>query len=367
MKKLLFVVHTGRLDPASIKRVYDLRPFLEALGYETRVMSYRWEWLWSARGKADRGSAHHRRLLRALNTAGAMPSMMHSRDRAAKRRFADMVKQSDAVIALQTSLDEEWREVLKEEARLLVYDFDDSVWMSDEQGFEEMMKLADAVVAGNRFLAQHASAFNPRVAIIPTSVRLDRYEKAARKTANERCVIGWVGSHSTVKYLEAIVEPLARLGEEIDFTFRVVGAGAAQLPQFRNVKIEAHPSIPYDPVRFVPHFDIGVMPLVETDWERGKCGAKLLEYMAAGVASVSSAVGENTRIIEDGITGLLARTDDEWVSSLRRLALDPQLRKLMGEAARERVREKYSSTVAASLWDKLLSEVSEGSYTSSLI
>jgi glycosyltransferase involved in cell wall biosynthesis len=109
------------------------------------------------------------------------------------------------------------------------------------------------------------------------------------------------------------------------------------------------------------------MPLIDSDWERGKCGAKLLEYMAAGIASVSSAVGENTRMIEDGITGLLARTDDEWVASLRRLALDPQLRKRMGEAARERVREKYSSAVAASLWDKLLIEVSEGSYTSSLI
>jgi glycosyltransferase involved in cell wall biosynthesis len=169
-----------------------------------------------------------------------------------------------------------------------------------------------------------------------------------------------------VKYLELIVEPLAKLGEEIDFIFRIVGAGKEPLPQFRNVKVETHPAIPYDPVRFVPQFNIGVMPLADSDWERGKCGAKLLEYMAAGRPAVSSAVGENIRIIEDGITGLLARTEDEWVAALRNLALNPQLRKQMGESARERVRKMYSSETAASLWNKLLVELSEESFASSV-
>ncbi|MEW6210183.1 MAG: glycosyltransferase family 4 protein [Acidobacteriota bacterium] len=354
MSKLLFVVPTGHLDPASIKRVYDLRPFLEGIGYETEVISYRWEWLWSMRMRANMGSQSHRQLLWALNAARAMPRMTRSRDSRAKRRFADLVKNSDAVIVLQTSLDEEWRTILKETARRVIYDFDDAVWMSDEAGFAEMMRLSDEVVAGNKFLARRAATLNPRVSVIPTCVRLDRYEKATRKASNNGCVIGWVGSRSTVKYLEMIVEPLARLGEELDITFRVVGAGAAQLPQFRNVKVETHPSIPYDPVRFVPHFDIGVMPLADTEWERGKCGSKLLEYMAAGIPAVCSDVGENSRIIENSVTGFLTRDVDEWAAALRLLVDDSRLRQSIGLAGRERVRAAYSAEIVASLWRERL-------------
>ncbi|GEM_PF-555077 len=354
MSKLLFVVPSGHLDPATIKRVYDLRPFLESTGYETEVISYRWEWLWKTRMKVSLGSANHRLLLRTLNAVRAMPRMIRSRDRRAGRRFTDLVRNSDAVIVLRTSLDEEWRRILEENARFVIYDFDDAVWMNDEAGFYETIRLADAVVAGNRFLAERAAIINPQVSVIPTCVRLDRYENVIRKTSNDRCVIGWVGSPSTVKYLELIVEPLARLGKEFAITLRIVGAGAARLPQFQNVKVESHPSIPYDPVRFVPHFDIGVMPLADTDWERGKCGAKLLEYMAAGIATVSSAVGENIRMIEDGVTGLLARDADDWVSALRLLRDDSRLRESIGAAGRERVRASYSAEVVASLWRECL-------------
>lgn len=350
MSKLLFVVPTGHLDPASIKRVYDLRPFLEKIGYETEVVSYRWEWLWSMRMKADLGNQNHRRLLWALNAARAMPMMIRSRDNQAKHRFAGLVKNSDAVIVLRTSLDEEWRRILEENARFVIYDFDDAVWMSDEAGFAEMMRLADCVVAGNSFLAERAAILNPRVSVIPTCVRLDRYEKARRKDSNNGCVIGWVGSPTTVKYLELIVEPLARLGEEINFIFRIVGAGATRLPQFQNVKVESHPSIPYDPVRFVPHFDIGVMPLADTEWERGKCGSKLLEYMAAGIPAVCGDVGENARIIENGVTGFLARDADEWAAALRLLVDESRLRQSIGLAGRERVRAAYSAEIVASLW-----------------
>lgn len=354
MSKLLFVVSTGHLDPASIKRVYDLRPFLDKVGYETEAVSYRWEWLWNMRTKADMGNQSHRRLLWALNAARAMPRMIRSRDSRAKLRFTEKVKNSDAVIVLRTSLDEEWRRILEENACLVIYDFDDAVWMNDEAGFYEMMRLADAVVAGNPFLAERARVINPQVSVIPTCVRLDRYEKAMRKTSNDGCVIGWVGSPSTVKYLDLIVEPLARLGKEFDLTLRIVGAGVARLPQFQNVKVESHPSIPYDPVRFVPHFDIGVMPLADTEWERGKCGSKLLEYMAAGIPAVCSDVGENSRIIESGVTGFLARDADEWMSALRLLVHESRLRQSIGLAGRERVRADYSAEIVASLWRECL-------------
>ncbi len=354
MSKLLFVVPRGHLDPASIKRVYDLRPFLERIGYETEVVSHRWEWLWKMRMNSEIGKKGYRQFLWALNVLRMMPTMIYLRTVMARSRFADLVKSSDVVIALRTSLDEDWRTLLKKNARRIIYDFDDAVWMSDRQGFEEMTRLADAVVAGNRFLAERAAILNPRVSVIPTCVRLDRYEKATRRASHSRCVIGWVGSPSTVKYLELIVEPLAILGKESDLTLRIVGAGATRLPQFAQVRVESHPSIPYDPVRFVPHFDIGVMPLADTEWERGKCGSKLLEYMAAGIPAVCSDVGENSRIIENGVTGFLARDADEWISALRLLVNESRLRQSIGLAGRERVRADYSAEIVASLWRECL-------------
>jgi glycosyltransferase involved in cell wall biosynthesis len=357
-RKLLFVVARGRLDPSGIKRAYDLLPCFQSLGYETVIVSHDWESLWKARMKSDLGSEAHRRALWMLNAARLTPAMIHLRSAWTTVRFTRRVRDADAVIVIKSFLDDEWRSVLRANARRVIYDFDDAVWMNDERGFVEMMGLSDAVVAGNGFLAAHASKFHQRVSVIPTGVRLDRYEtRSGRRKPDDRCVIGWVGSPSTVGYLEMLVSPLAALGEELNITLRVVGAGASALPQFHNVKVESHPSIPYDPVRFVPGFDIGVMPLADTDWERGKCGAKLLEYMAAAVPAISSAVGENVRIVKEGVTGMLARTEQEWVSALRRLAGDSDLRQRMGEAARENVRRNYGSEVIASMWRERIADL----------
>lgn len=359
-KRLLFVVSTGVLDPSAQKRVYDLRPFFHRLGYHTDVLSYRWEWLWKSRMKADMGVRRYRYLLRALNAARAMPTMIRLREQRVRERFSHLANTADAVIVLRTSLDDEWRRILKETAHRIIYDFDDAIWLSDAEGFLEMLTLAHAVVAGNFYLALHASRLNSTVYMIPTGVRLDRYERAARNvpSANGRCIVGWVGSPWTTKYLEMLVEPLSRLGKSIDLTFRVVGTGPATLPHFPNVKVETYPALPYDPVEFVPEFDVGVMPLPDTEWERGKCGAKLLEYMAAGIPSVSSDVGESRRIVQEGTSGFVARDADEWTDKLSCLASDSSLRRRVGLAARERVRTSFSAQVIVSLWHQSLNESS---------
>ncbi|MEK6322353.1 MAG: glycosyltransferase family 4 protein [Acidobacteriota bacterium] len=357
--RLLFVVGSGRLDPASIKRVYDLLPFLQRLGYKTDVVSYRWEWLWHMRGRAAQNEAVPRGLLRTLNAARLTSVLIRRRERRVKQRLERLASRADVVIVLQTFLDESWRDALRRSARPLVYEFDDAVWLNDENGFAEMMSLAHTVVAGNGFLATHARHLHTRVCTIPTGVRLDRYEAAPErheKDGNE-FVIGWLGSPSTVRYLEQMVEPLAELGAQMSVAFEIVGSGSSSLPAFRNVEVHSRPRIPYDPVRFAPGFDVGVMPLEDTPWERGKCGAKLLEYMAAALPAVCSRVGENRRIVENGVSGFLVHGRDEWVSALSKLARDPDLRRRVGLAARERVRAAYCSQTVALLWDECLATV----------
>jgi glycosyltransferase involved in cell wall biosynthesis len=362
---ILFLVPNGQLDPASIKRVYDLLPFLQLLDYKTDVVSYRWEWLWRMRGRAAQNEAVPSGLLRTLNAARLTSVLTRRRERSAKVRLERLASQADVVIVLQTFLDESWRAALRRSARALVYEFDDAVWMNDENGFAEMMALADMVVAGNEFLAAHARHLHARVCTIPTGVRLDRYEAAPARHEKDgkEFVIGWLGSPSTVRYLEQMVEPLAELGAQMPVLFEIVGSGSSSLPAFRNVEVHSRPRIPYDPVRIVPGFDVGVMPLEDTPWELGKCGAKLLEYMAAALPAVCSRVGENRRIVENGVNGFLVHGQDEWVSALSKLARDPELRRRIGLAARERVRAAYSSQRVALLWHECLATVSsfEGS------
>lgn len=356
-KRLLFVVTKGRLSPASHKRVYDMLPLLHSLGYETDVQEYEWELLWKIRMRSDEGRLPYRKLIRALNASRSMPLLLRARNGLARRRFAALVEKSDAVVVNQSFLEPRWRDILRR-ARHVIYEFDDAVWLADDALAADMIGAAHTVVTGNGFLAEYARRLHSHVRVIPTGVRIDRYESAPavpRKRA-AACTVGWVGSPASARYLELLVEPLAEVGSATPITLEIVGSSNARLPAFRNVEVRLFPKVPYDPVDYVPRFDIGVMPLFNGDLERGKCGAKALEYMAAGVPAVCSRVGENRQIVADGVTGFLASTAEEWVSVLSALARDPDLRRRVGAAGREHVRGHYSAQVVAALWDDCLRE-----------
>lgn len=353
--RLLFVTGKGRLDAATHKRVLDLLPFFRRLGYQTRVMSFQWEALWRWRLAADLGSRTSRIWLRLLNFTRLLPPLLRVRERAAERRFSRLAGWADNVIVNQTPLDRRWREILRGRPCRVVFDFDDALWLADESGFDAMLQAADLAVAGNPYLAARARQSHPRVAVIPTGVRLDRHARSVRRRpAPPTLEIGWIGSPTTVSYLEMLAAPLAELAGRWPLRFWIVGAAAARIPEFRGVALRVHRRIPYDPVPWVARFDVGVMPLPDDVWTRGKCAAKALEYMAAGVPPVCSPVGETTQIVEHGVTGLLARDAQGWVDGLELLARDAGLRARLGSAARERVRGLYSSERVVEGWHRVL-------------
>jgi glycosyltransferase involved in cell wall biosynthesis len=354
--EIVFVVARGRLGPAAHKRVYDLIPLLGTRGYRCHVVSWDWELLWRVRTRIQAGSRPLASTMYALNAARVTPRLIRARNRLNRSRIVRLLRSAHAVVINQCTLDDDWRALLAAHARHVVYEFDDAVWLYDEAEVGKMFDLADVVVGGNAFLASYARARHDDVIVIPTGVRLDRYEAAGRipRPSESPFTIGWVGSPSTTKYLELLVEPLGRLGAETPVALEVVGSGNASLPSFGNVEVRLHPALPYDPVRYVPRFDVGVMPLFDGEAERGKCGAKALEYMAAGVPAVCSAVGANTEIVEHGVSGFLVDDADGWVDVLRALAGDPSLRRRVGEAGRERVRQHYSADVVVGLWDECL-------------
>jgi len=206
------------------------------------------------------------------------------------------------------------------------------------------MRNACVVVAGNEYLAQRATlAGAVRVEILPTVVDISRYSKSIGATGVPFCV-GWIGQSSTVQYLKMIEAPMRALYAEKPVTLRVVGPAnwfSSSCPFQLRVWSEVSESSEIDLM------DVGVMPLRDDLWERGKCGYKLIQYMAAGKPVVASPVGVNRQIVDHGVTGFLARTEDEWLRALRELRENPVLRKKMGDAGRQNVEQKYSLQVAA--------------------
>src|SRR5262249_25257021 len=157
-----------------------------------------WEWLWRVRTEIERGNRWFRKLMWLMNAARLTPALIAARKARELRRFERLSRRCAVVIVNQKVLDSEWVAALRRAGGRLVYDVDDAVWVNDEAGFGSMVALADAVVVGNQYLAEHVRKLHERTFVIPTGVRIDRYEARGRASAHEGrpFTVGWVGSSS---------------------------------------------------------------------------------------------------------------------------------------------------------------------------
>lgn len=207
---------------------------------------------------------------------------------------------------------------------------------------DRLMQGAALVTAGNAYLAQRArQAGAPWVEVVPTVVDLDRYtQPAARPAPSEAPIdIAWIGSPSTAGYLRMLAEPLRQLAARRRVRLVVIGADAPELP---GVEVDAKPWSVESEAADIAACHIGVMPLPDSPWERGKCGYKLIQYMACGLPVVASPVGANREIVLPGHNGLLAADGAQWLDALEQLSSDAALRRQMGLAGREAVEREYS-------------------------
>ena len=232
-----------------------------------------------------------------------------------------------------------------------VVDYDDATFhMYDEHRLPTVRRLlgqklvptisgARAIMAGSRYLADYAQRFNPRVFVVPTVVDMDRYAVSQPPgSSNGTFTIGWIGSPSTSAYLPLIAPALTRLAAEGPVKLIATGARPMQIP---DVDVEVRSWSEQTEVRDLCEADVGVMPLPDEPWARGKCAFKLIQYMAVGLPTVCSPVGANAEVVTPE-TGLFATGPDEWVTALKALRDDPPLRRRLAAAGHERATAHYS-------------------------
>lgn len=217
---------------------------------------------------------------------------------------------------------------------------------------DPLLRGAFAVTAGNAYLADYARRRGARrVEQVPTVVDIDRYRHVLEPTG-EVFRIGWIGSPSTAPYLSTIHGPLRALAAERPVRLVTVGAPPLDLP---GVPIERHDWTLDSEVRLIEGFHAGVMPLLDSPWEQGKCGYKLIQYMACGRPVIASPVGVNGAIVGDD-AGFMARDDAEWLDGFRALAESAARRAAMGAAGRVRIEDAYTLQIMAPRIAALLTE-----------
>ncbi len=234
--------------------------------------------------------------------------------------------------------------------RPIIFDFDDAIWLPRHGGnpilrflhrestVQKILRRAAAVIAGNNFLADYARQFSGNVTVIPSAVELARYRRGTGTA------VGWIGSRSTLPYLRSLAPVFQQLG----ITPRVIAAGTPDFPaDFRPWQMETE-------VAELAQLGIGVAPLPDNPWERGKCAVKILQYMACGLPVVATPVGVQRELVRDGITGFHATTPAEWRDRLQQLLNDDALRQRLGNAGREVVAQSYDLPVVAAQVAKVL-------------
>ncbi len=251
--------------------------------------------------------------------------------------------------------------------RPIVYDFDDAIFHQYDAHANPLIRLllgrklqpllrgSSLCVCGNGYLQSYAMQFCSHTAIVPTVVDTRVFiPTASSDTARMRVTLGWIGSPSTWTFVLPLVPLLQRLAEEMKLVIRVVGAGPQKLtsPEFEFMDWSEETEI-----EAIQGMDIGIMPLPDEPWARGKCGYKLIQYMACGIPVIASPVGVNSEIVDEGLNGFLAANEGEWEHAIRQLAASAELRHTMGARGREKIVSQYSLHVHGPRLAGLLHEV----------
>jgi len=234
----------------------------------------------------------------------------------------------------------------------IIYDFDDAVWLPNFaannarfaflKSYGHVVKLckyAYKVSVGNDYLAKYARKYNDNVVVNPTTIDTDNYHNRIKDQHSEKFVIGWTGTHSTLRYLTEMLPVFERLEKEFDFTLTII---SDQDPGFKLKNFEFVKWNKSTEIDDLLRFNIGLMPLSEDKWAKGKCGFKALQYMSLGVPALVSPIGVNTKIVDHGVNGFICDTTKDWETTLRACLEDRDTVVAVAKNSRKKIEDYYS-------------------------
>lgn len=362
MKRLLFLTPNPIESASERYRIHQFVPYLEHAGFECKIRPFA-----------------NRELFQAVQTSRTSSQLFYA-PFSSLRRAVDVytAPRYDMVVihreAFPFFCPRVERMVLRRHSRV-VFSLDDAIYAGHRDtpnkkypliyklkygpGVNEVLAKSAHVIAGSRTLAEHARQFNPQVSVIPTVVDTNRYAYRAPSAPCEPVTIGWMGTRSTSPYLFDIAAVLRQLGEVFreKIRFRMYGDPQLQLPV---PNCEARPFSLESELEDLRSIDIGIMPLPDNEWTRGKCAFKAIQYMALGIPTVSSPVGMASEIIKHNVNGLLASTSADWFEALARMIRDADLRRRLAEEGRKTIEAYYSLGVWAPRFGDLLDRILVG-------
>lgn len=329
------------IGPSSRYRIFQFLPHLQAAGIDCRVAPLFGEMYFSI--LAVQSSA-----LRALLKIPYVFACF------LKRLWALLVMGKQDLIVIEGQLFPYAPPLAERLLRWCRYrvaiEMDDAIYLTPghERKMPALLSMATGAIVGNDRLAAYANQFSSRVCVVPTVVDTERFKPDSTRSTgssaqnSEAITIVWIGLAYNLKYLNVLAPALRALQPTFHLTLRVV---CSQPPYMPGVEIDFRTWDFQREVADLQDATVGVMPLEDTEWARGKCGLKLLQYLAVGIPAVASPVGVNRDIIVDGENGFLAATEQDWYERLDALCRQPQLRARMGQAGRRTVEERYSLAV----------------------
>lgn len=351
--RVIFLTQTSELGPSSRHRVYQYLDFLKREGVNFRV--------------SPAISSNH--FTKVYNTHRPVNKLPYFGLVVFKRlRDLTMIGAGDIVFLQKEVLPHAYpliEGLIKKLNRKLVFDFDDAIFLVPpgrrsllydfryRDSIPRILAMSDYVIAGNEYLKQYALRFNGNVEVIPTSIDTEIY-CVKRKNSRDKINIGWIGSQSTLFYLDRLRNVFTALAKRHNICLTVIGTGDYRIDGVETVtrpwKLETE-------ISDLQCFDVGVAPLSNAEWALGKCGCKVIQYMGVGIPAVASPVGIHGKIINDGVNGFLADSDAEWIDKLSQLIENETLRQKFAFMGRKTVEEKYSVKVNAPKLLEILQKV----------
>ena len=252
--------------------------------------------------------------------------------------------------------------MLKRMNKKIVFDFDDAIMFKNSlsadpyslrrrMSFKRMLKFTDLVIAGNEFLKNEAEKYHGRVSVLPTPIderryRAKKYEQSGQAGSDDKTpvTIGWIGDHGSIHYVESYKDVWEALGRKYgaSVSLSIICDTFIETRDIETRKVQWT----YDSeIDSLVELDIGVMPLFDDLWSKGKCGYKIIQYLGVGVPAVCTPVGINRDVVEDGINGFWAQSKEEWAEKLSTLIEDRELRARMGKAGRKEILDHYTVQV----------------------